>query len=80
MRHRRDGYAWADPGRDEAATAPPPFVNGVPFMPQKPEVGGFCALHFAEWLYERVPALRAEVVCRGIIRPHFEQLMADTFS
>src|SRR5271169_6538545 len=69
----------ADPGGDEAAAAPPPFINGVPHMPQKSEVGGFSALHFAQCFTSAFPHFAQKLFVEGLSVPHFEQRMADTF-
>jgi hypothetical protein len=46
----------ADPCDDEVATAAPaPFMSEAPHFPQKSDVGGFSALHFAQGLVSAFP-------------------------
>src|SRR5271167_2414968 len=69
----------ADPGGDEAAAAPTPFVNGVPHLPQKSEVGGFSALHFAHCFASAVPHFAQKLLVGELFVPHFAQRIATTF-
>ncbi|HKN14591.1 MAG TPA: hypothetical protein VJX68_15490 [Candidatus Binatus sp.] len=42
-------------------------------MPQKSEVGGFSALHFAQCLASAFPHFAQKLLVEGLFVPHFEQ-------
>jgi len=64
----------ADSGDDEvAAAALAAFVNGVPHLPQKSDVGGFSALHFAQRFTSAFPHFAQKLLVVGLFVPHFEQ-------
>jgi hypothetical protein len=64
----------ADPCDDEVATAaPPPFVSGAPHLPQKSDVSGFSALHFAQCFASAFPHFAQKLLVEGLFVPHFEQ-------
>ena len=48
-------------------------------MPQKSEVGGFSASHFAQCFASAFPHFAQKLFVEGLSVPHFEQRMADTF-
>jgi hypothetical protein len=59
---------------DEVATAAPaPFVSGAPHLPQKSDVGGFSALHFAQRFTSAFPHFAQKSLVEGLFVPHFEQ-------
>src|SRR5260370_4694429 len=58
---------------DEAAEEPAPSVSAAPHLPQKLEVGGFSALHFAQGLVSAVPHWAQKLLTDGLFVPHFEQ-------
>jgi hypothetical protein len=55
------------------ATTPAPFVSGAPHFPQKSDVGGFSALHFAQCLESAFPHFAQKLFVEGLFVPHFEQ-------
>jgi hypothetical protein len=55
------------------ATAPAPFVGRAPHLPQKSDVGGFSALHFAQGLVSAAPHFAQKLLVEGLFVPHFEQ-------
>jgi hypothetical protein len=55
------------------AGAPAPFVSEAPHLPQKSDVGGFSALHFAQGLVSAVPHFAQKLLVDGLLVPHFEQ-------
>jgi hypothetical protein len=62
----------------EAARSVPPywtasFVSGAPHLPQKSDVGGFSALHFAQCLASANPHFAQKLLVEGLFVPHFEQ-------
>src|SRR5271167_1713824 len=64
----------AKPGSDGvAAAAPAPFVSRVPHLPQKSDVGGFSALHFAHCFASASPHFAQKLLVDGLFVPHFEQ-------
>src|SRR5579864_7953058 len=64
----------AEPCGVEVATpACAPFVSGAPHMPQKSDVGGFSALHFAQGLVRALPHFAQKLLVDGLLVPHFEQ-------
>src|SRR5260370_32463783 len=64
----------ADHCDDEvAAAAPAPFVSGAPHLPQKSDVGGFSALHFAQCFASAFPHFAQKLFVEGLFVPHFEQ-------
>jgi hypothetical protein len=67
----------ADPCDDEVATAAPaPFMSEVPHLPQKSDVGGFSALHFAQRLVSAFPHFAQKLLADELLVPHFEQRIA----
>ena len=44
-------------GVEVTLAAPAPFVSGAPHLPQKSDVGGFSALHFAQCFAAGQPSL-----------------------
>jgi hypothetical protein len=61
-------------GDDEVtAAAPAPFVSGAPHLPQKSDVAGFSALHFAQCFASAVPHFAQKLLAGGLLVPHFEQ-------
>jgi hypothetical protein len=64
----------ADPCDDEVATAAPaPFASGVPHLPQKSDVGGFSAPHFAQCFASAFPHFAQKLSVEELFVPHFEQ-------
>src|SRR6266478_8227606 len=64
----------ADPcGVEVATAAPAPFVSGAPHLPQKSDVGGFSALHFAQCFASAFPHFAQKLFVEGLFVPHFEQ-------
>ena len=64
----------AEPGGVEVApAAPAPLVSGAPHLPQKSDVGGFSALHFAQGLVSAFPHFAQKLLADGLSVPHFEQ-------
>src|ERR1700688_3227466 len=64
----------ADPGCDEfTAAASAPLFSRVPHLPQKSDVGGFSALHFAQGLASAFPHFAQKLLADGLSIPHFEQ-------
>src|SRR5207302_2088331 len=58
----------------EVATSPPaPFLSGAPHLPQKSDVGGFSALHFAQCFASAFPHFAQKLLADGLLVPHFEQ-------
>src|SRR5271169_559382 len=45
----------------------------APHLPQKSDVGGFSALHFAQGLVSAVPHFAQKLLVDGLLVPHFEQ-------
>src|SRR5208282_1247619 len=62
-------------GDDVAAAAPASLVSGAPHLPQKSEVGGLSALHFAHCLESAFPHFAQKLFVEGLFVPHFEQRM-----
>ena len=63
-----------DSGGDEvAAAALPPIFSGVPHLPQKSEVGGFSALHFAQFFASEFPHFAQKLFVEGLFVPHLVQ-------
>jgi hypothetical protein len=60
-------------GAEVAAAAPAPFVSGVPHLPQKSDVGGFSAPHFAQSFASGLPHFAQKLLVEGLFVPHFEQ-------
>ena len=64
----------ADPcGVEVATAAPAPFASGAPHLPQKLDVGGFSALHFAQCFASAFPHFAQKLFVEGLFVPHFEQ-------
>src|SRR4029077_13056161 len=64
----------ADACNDEVATAAPAlFVSGAPHLPQKSDVGGFSALHFAQCFASAFPHFPQKLFVEGLFVSHFEQ-------
>src|ERR1700720_4824291 len=67
----------ANPGDDEVtAAAPASFVSGAPHLPQKSDVGGVSALHFAQCFARAFPHFAQKLFVEGLFVPHFEQRIA----
>jgi hypothetical protein len=54
-------------------TAPAPLVSGAPHLPQKLDVGGFSAPHFAQYIASALPHFAQKLFVEGLFVPHFEQ-------
>src|SRR6202158_3825514 len=64
----------ADHCDDEVtAGAPAPFVSGAPHLPQKSDVVGFSALHFAQGLMSAFPHFAQKLFVEGLFVPQLEQ-------
>jgi hypothetical protein len=48
-------------------------MSGAPHLPQKSDVGGFSALHFAQGLVSAFPHFAQKLLADGLLVPHFEQ-------
>src|SRR3984893_12592828 len=59
------------------AAAPAPFVSGAPHLPQKSDVGGFSALHFAQCFTSAFPHFEQKLLADGLLVPHLEQRIVD---
>jgi hypothetical protein len=60
-------------GVEVAPVAPAPFVSGAPHLPQKSDVGGFSALHFAQSFTSAFPHFAQKLFVEGLSVLHFEQ-------
>jgi hypothetical protein len=58
---------------EAGAAAPASFVSRVPHLPQKSDVGGFSALHFAQSFASGFPHFAQKLLVEGLFVPHFEQ-------
>src|ERR1700736_5620493 len=64
----------ANPCSGEVATAAPAsFVRGAPHLPQKSDVSGFSAFHFAQCFASAFPPFAQKLLVEGLFVPHFEQ-------
>src|SRR3984893_1914547 len=60
-------------GDEIAPAVPAAFVSGAPHLPQKSDVGGFSALHFAQCLASADPHFAQKLLVEGLFVPHLEQ-------
>jgi len=60
-------------GAEVAGAVPVALVSGAPHLPQKSEVDGFSALHFAQCLASAFPHLWQKLLVEGLFVPHVEQ-------
>ena len=51
-------------------------MSGAPHLPQKSDVGGVSALHFAQCFTSAFPHFAQKLLVEGLFVPHFEQGIA----
>jgi hypothetical protein len=58
--------------------APAPLVSGAPHLPQKFDVGGCSAPHFAQSLLSAFPHCAQKLLSGGLFVAHFEQRIGSS--
>jgi len=67
------------PGDEEVAAGARASLSEAPHLPQKSDVGGFSALHFAQCFASAFPHFAQKLFVEGLFVPHFEQRISTPF-